>query len=178
MISIIQQLNKFTKAVLLTSFILIVYGYLSRLIGIYFFWESLSIGWILLFVGIIGFLYNKISIKSIEKKNTLPEKIGIGFIVFGLLISLLLLIIIPFTNAYQVAKIYLSNNIELQSEIGNIQGFGIIPTGSVQVSSGSKGEYGNAVISLTVKGDKKFKDITVYVIKDVDNLEWIVEGME
>ena len=178
MITIIQQLNRFTKAVLTTALILIVYGYLSRLIGLYFFWESLSIGWVLLFVGVIGLFYNKIKIKTIEKKNTLPEKIGIGIIVFGLLGCTLHLVIIPFTNAFSVAKTYLSKDLELQSEIGNIQGFGLIPTGSIQVSSGSKGEQGSAVISLTVKGDKKFKDITIYVVKYLDNTEWIVEGVE
>jgi hypothetical protein len=175
---IIKQLNKFTKTALITGLIFILYGYLCRLIGLYFFWESKSVGWTLLFIGVIGFLSNRIKIKTTEKKKTLLEKIGIGIITFILLVQTILITVIPFTDAYSVAKTYLINDTSLKTEIGNITGFGLIPTGGIQKTTNSSGDYGNATINLTVKGDKKFKDITIYVVKNVDSPEWKVEGIE
>ncbi len=174
----IKQLNKFTKTVLIAGLTLILYGYLCRIIGLYFFWESKSIGWTLLFIGVISFLSNRVKIKTTEKKKTLLEKIGIGLIIFILLIQTILIAVIPFTDAYSVAKNYLINDATLKNEIGDINNFGLIPTGGIQKTTDSSGEYGSATINLTVKGDKKFKDITIYVVKYADSLEWKVEGIE
>jgi len=66
----------------------------------------------------------------------------------------------------------------LNNEIGEIEGFGLIPTGGIQKTTDSQGTYGAATINLTIKGQKKFKDVTVYVIKYADQPEWIVEGFE
>jgi hypothetical protein len=173
-----QQLSKFTKTLLIAGLVFIIYGYLCRLANLYFFWESKSIGWTLLFIGIIGLLLNKIKIKTTENKKSIPEKIGIGLIAFILFIQTILIAVIPFTDAYSIAKISLASDQKLKSEIGNITGFGIIPTGAIQKTTDSNGEYGNATINLTVKGDKKFKDVTINVAKYADSPEWKVEGVE
>lgn len=174
----IKQLNKFTKTVLIAGLTFILFGYLCRIIGLYFFWESKTIGWTLLLIGIIGFLSNRIKIKTTNKKKTLLEKIGIGIIIFILLVQTILIAIIPFTDAYSVAKEYIYNNTDLKNEIGNITGFGLIPIGSIQKTSDASGEYGSAVIHLTVKGEKAFKDITIYVVKNADSPDWKVVEME
>lgn len=173
-----NQLNKFTKTLLIAGLAFIFYGYLCRLVGLYFFWESKSIGWTLLFIGIIGLLANRIKIKKPEKRQTVFEKIGIGFIAFGLLIQAILMAIVPNSDAYASAKTYLANDPNLKTEIGNITGFGLMPTGGIQKSTDSDGTYGNAEINLTVKGDQKFKDLTIYVVKYVDSPDWKVEGIE
>ncbi len=113
-----------------------------------------------------------------DKKKTLLEKIGIGIIIFILLIQTILVAVIPFTDAYSVAKTYLINDANLKTEIGNTTGFGLIPTGSIQKTTDSRGEYGSATINLTVKGEKAFKDITIYVVKNADSPDWKVEGLE
>lgn len=174
----IKQLNKFTKTVLIIGIILIFYGYLCRLIGLYFFWESKSIGWVFLLIGLIGILSNSIKIKKLEKRKILFEKIGIGIVVFMMLVQTILIVIIPLTDAYSTAKTYLNNDIEINDEVGEIIGFGFIPTGGIQKTTDSNGEFGSATINITVKGEKKFKDITIYVIKNVDSPNWKVEGIE
>jgi len=174
----IKQLNKFTKTVLIIGLALILYGYLCRLIGLYFFWESKSVGWVLLFFGLIGLLLNRIKIKTTENRKTLFEKIGIGFIIFILVVNTILSVVIPFTDAYLAAKTYLINDANLETELGNITEFGLIPTGGIQKTIDSNGEYGSATINLTVIGDKKFKDITIYVVKNANNPEWKVEEIE
>ncbi len=173
-----KQFNTFTKTMLIAGLLLVVYGYSCRLFRIYFFWESKSAGWMLFFIGIIGFLFYCIKIKKTEKKKAIPEKIGIGILCFILFVQLLLMIVLPFTDAYNVAKIYIEKDADLRSEIGTVTGFGLISTGEIEEVSDMKTEVGSATISLTVKGDKKFKDITIYVIKEMDSPDWKVEEME
>jgi hypothetical protein len=174
----IKQLSQFTRLTLTVSLVLLLYGYLCRLIGIYFFWESKSLGWAILLVGLIGLISDRLSIKDSENKNTLPEKIVIGLLVFILCIQCILVVIIPFSTAYESAKAHIKNNETLKNEVGEIQGFGLIPTGGIEKSTDSSGEYGSAEINLTVKGEKCFKDIVVYVIKTADSPEWKVESFE
>lgn len=174
----LAQPGKFTKLILITALILIFYGYLCRLINCYYFWESKSAGWALLLVGIIAWLYGRIRFKRTVNKETSFEKVGIGFSVFILLLEIFLIAIIPRTDAYSVAKKFLFNDMELRSEIGAISGFGFIPTGGMQQATDARGEYGNATINLIVKGEKRFMDITIYVAKDPEKKEWVVEGIE
>jgi len=176
--TILKQLDNRTKTALIAALVLIIYGYLSRLTGLYFFWESESIGWVLLLAGAIGFLLTRIKTKAAVKKNTLPEKIGIGIIAFILFVNIGLMVIMPFTDACAAAKKYLTNNKELKSEVGNIKSFSLMLTGGIQKTTDSSGEYGNAAVNLIVKGDKKFKEVTLYVVKTADSPEWKVMAME
>jgi len=173
-----KQLNNLTKTALVAGLVLMIYGYLCRLTDLYFFWESKSIGWVLLFAGVIGFLLTRIKTKRAVKKNTLLEKIGIGIIAFSLLVTTGLVAIMPFTDAYAATKKYLTNNQALKSEVGNIKNFSLLLTGGIQKTSDSSGEYGNATINLIVKGDKKFKDVALYVVKTADSPEWQVMAIE
>ena len=86
--------------------------------------------------------------------------------------------IIPNSDAYAAAKKHLENDQELIKEIGEIQGYGIIPMGSIQKSSGPKGSYGDASLNIIVKGKKKYKDVTLYVVKYIDESNWIVEEVQ
>ncbi len=176
--SIFKRLSRFTRIFILVGLAFIIYGYLCRFIGIYFFWESKSVGWAILLIGMIGFLSDRIILRRIEKKNTVLEKIGVGFIIFILFVQTILVSIISFTDVYTIAKKHLTNEQILKTEIGNVTGFGLIPTGGVQKTIDSNGEYGSETIDFTVKGNKKFKDVTVYVVKYADRSDWEVQGIE
>jgi hypothetical protein len=147
-------------------------------VGLYFFWESKSIGWAIIFIGLIGLLSDRINTKKEKEKKSILEKVGIGVIAFILLIQTILIAVIPFTDAYSVAKAYIKNNEQLTDEIGTVKGFGLIPTGGIQKTTDSRGTYGSATINLSIKGKKKYKDVTVYVVKYADQPEWTVEQMD
>jgi hypothetical protein len=173
-----KHLSKFTRFTLAIALVLLLYGYLCRAVGINFFWESKSLGWSILLIGLIGLLSDRIKVKAEHDQKTLLEKIGIGLLVFVLLIESILMAVIPFSNAYEAAKRHVKNNEALQTELGPIHGFGIIPTGAISKSSGSSGEYGNAEINLTIKGEKKFRDVVVFVVKTADSPDWKVVSLE
>jgi hypothetical protein len=173
----IKTLGKFTKITLVGALVLLIYGYLVRSVSIKFFWESKSFGYALLFVGLISLLAHGIRIRKGKNKKTIWNKIGIGIIVFILVVQVILIIVIPNTVAYVLAQDYIKSNRELINELGEIEGFGLISTGGIQVSKDSNGEQGSASINLIIKGQKKYKEVTVFVNKNVDS-DWKVEGIE
>jgi len=173
-----KNFSLFTKAVLTSGALLVIYSYLCRWFGLYFFWESGSLGWSLVFIGLIGLLSDRVKAKKESNTKALFEKIGIGAIVFILFIRSILIIVIPFTDAYAIAKKYIKENGQIEEELGKVSGFGLIASGGIQKTTGPNGTYGSATINLIVKGQNKYKDYSVYVVKYVDEPEWVVEGIE
>jgi len=172
-----QELDALTKVILTLGLLILLYGFLSRIIPIDFFWESKYLGFILLLIGLIGVLnYNMKKRKALDKKN-LFLKIGIGLICFTLLTQILLYTIFLNSDAYSHAKKHIKSNEDIISEIGNIDSFSLIPTGGISFESNVNGETGNASINLIIKGDKKYKNVTVFMFKDYGQ-DWIIESIE
>lgn len=155
-----------------------IYGYLCQAAEIYFFWESKPIGWALILIGFIGLLSDRMRQKSNKNQKSLFEKLGIGVIAFMLFMQVVLIAIIPNTDAYTVAKEFIENNEVLTSKVGVIEGFGLIPMGGIQKATNSEGTSGSATINLIVKGQKKYQNITVFVVKYADQPDWVVEGIK
>lgn len=132
----------------------------------------------LLFIGIISFLLNRIRTKKDEKDKSIPEKIVMGIVGFVLLVQTLIMAIIPSTDAYAAAKQYLYMDMDLKAEVGTITGFGLIQRGGVHKKSDASGVSGDAAFKLTIKGEQKFKDVTIFVVKYADSPDWIVDGIE
>ncbi|MEO6037600.1 MAG: hypothetical protein ABIQ93_04240 [Saprospiraceae bacterium] len=159
---------------LVTALLLIIYGYLCRITGFFFFWESKPIGWILLIITFIGIFIDRIKFKKARNEKTLSEKIGLGFSLFILFIQSLVIILLLPSDVYSVAKTYLNNDDQLKAEIGPIQGFILSPASSIQMQSGPDGPSGEAEINLTAKGARKFKDRTIYLVKTTGRPTWEV----
>jgi glutamate/tyrosine decarboxylase-like PLP-dependent enzyme len=116
-------------------------------------------------------------LRSNQGKKTLWVKIGIGILLLGFLIAGYVTFEFRNDDAYQTAIEYLKTNSQLRGEIGNIQGFSLFPSGSVTTVSFNGSESGDATFTLTVRGDKKYKDVTVNLKKTPD-LFWTVSSVE
>jgi hypothetical protein len=130
-------------------------------------------------IGLISFLSDWINFRDEHDKKSIGQKIGIGFIVFGLLMQIIMAIAIPNSDAFEAAKIYIKSDSNLKQEIGEINGFGLIPIGGIGKTTRGTGEVsGNADINLTIKGTIKFKDVEVFVLKTADSPVWKVVKVE
>ena len=172
-----KRLKIFNKISLGLGLLLLAYGFLNKRIPIYFFWESTLIGWQFILFGLSALFIFWIKKRKVNNKKTIWLKLGLGYIFFLLLVQTSSLIIIPFTDAYKLAKNTLLNNEVLKSEIGEIKGFGWISTGGVSVQTDSNGKKGNAYVNLILKGDKAYKNVTVFAIKDYGK-DWEVTRFE
>ncbi|HWK04223.1 MAG TPA: hypothetical protein VNS58_11360 [Puia sp.] len=170
-------MNKFVKIILTAGVLLIAYGFLCKATNIRFFWESSALGWDLGFIGVLFLLAQQQKKRKSIGKNTVLIKVGIGLLVFILVIQVVLSIVVSNSDAYIAAKNYLLKNDSLKNELGNINGFGLIPTGGMSVSSDSAGEEGNAQINIIIKGSKKFKAVTIFLEKE-KKTNWEVKSVE
>ena len=159
-------LKKPSKISLIIGIILIAYGYLCRLTGIYFFWESLSWGWLILFAGLLFLLIDILKLRSSAAKSTIIPKICIGIVSLILIVKIIFLFVIPKTDAFGAARNYVLNEQGIHNEVGSITGISIHQIGSISSSTDANGEIGEAELTITVKGKSRFKDYTVSLIKE------------
>ena len=170
-------MTKFTKTALIAGLVFLIYGYLSRQLNIYFFWESKELGWVTLFVALTAYLFQLLKQRKLQKKKTIWIKFGIGFLLFGFAISTVVIIIFLNSEAYQTAIEYLKTDTEIKKEMGDINGFGIIPMGQIQSSTNNGIESGDAIFNITLKGNIKYKDIIIY-LKKLPQTNWTVISIE
>jgi hypothetical protein len=174
---LLRKISRSTLIILALSLLLIVYGAVCRAAHIYFFWESRSIGGMLLLIGLISFLLDRSKASRAEKKSTLGYKIGIGIIAFILLVQLLLICILPLTDAYARAKQHLMSSKEAKERVGDVKDVSLLLTGGIQKSEDASGESGYATINLIVKGDT-YKDATIYMYLHPDSSSWNVDQID
>ena len=77
------------------------------------------------------------------------------------------------SDAYGTAIEFLETDSTTKTEIGKVKGFGLIPTGAVQTTTINGVESGNATFEIIVRGDRKYKDVTIDLEKLPDSL-WTV----
>lgn len=168
-----NKLNNFNKRIVSLTIIFLVYGYLCRIINLYFFWESRTLGWILLFISIISILRQRIKEKKLQNKKILSEKIFTGISVFVLLLQITAILVLPQTKVYKAAKDFLFTNKEIISKVGQVEGIFLMPKGGISVSSSSEGESGQGELNFIVKGTEKYIDISLWFEKEI-NTNWTV----
>jgi uncharacterized RDD family membrane protein YckC len=105
-----------------------------------------------------------IVVKNPNKPTKLPRilaLVGIG-ITFFTFIFLFAGSAMKNSDAYKVAISEIEQNEEIVTEIGGIKDYGMMPTGSVNISNG----YGEAQLEIKVIGNEKNLNIGVYLTKE------------
>jgi hypothetical protein len=170
-------MNKLTKTFLIAGIILLAYGYLSRMLNIYFFWDSKAFGWICLFIALISRLFELSKAKRIQGKRTVWLTILISFLTLGLLILPFVIFLLKTSDAYFAAVDYLKTDEQIKNEVGNIKGFGLITTGQSQTITINGVESGDALFNLTIEGNKRYKDVTIQLRKTSET-DWMVISLK
>jgi hypothetical protein len=166
-------MKKLATATLVIGALLAIYGYVCRSMELYVFWESLYVGWAVIMLGLVFLLIARIRKKKALGSRTILEKIGIAILLLILLAQLAMVIVIPQTSAFEAATDYIQEDPDLADELGEIQAASIIPLGSLQVANGE----GTAELKMTLKGEKKFKDVTIFLEMERGS-DWTVTGMK
>ncbi len=150
------------------------YGYLCRLFGLYFFWESKTIGWILFWIAVIFILRDRIKLKKLQNKKTLFEKIGIGFSIFVIIIKCVLFFATQQTSAYDSAVSFIKTNPSIQNNVGTVNSVFLVPFGGMSMTTNSQGLAGQADLHFIVKGSKKYIDLNLLMNKEFET-DWQIE---
>lgn len=150
------------------------YGYLCRLVGLYFFWESKTIGWTLFWIAMIFILCDRIKQENLQNKKILIEKIGIGFSVFAILIKGVLFFAIQQTAAFESATNFINTNPEIKTKVGTVTSIFLVPFGGMSLTTSSQGSAGQADLHFIVKGSERYIDLNLLLNKDFET-DWQIE---
>lgn len=173
-LSFLNSFSDITRKLVIATFVFLLYGYLCRLVGLYFFWESKTIGWILFWVAIVFVLLDRIKLRKVQNKKTILEKVGIGISVFVVIVKAFLFFVMQQTSAYSSAINFIKSNREIQEKVGAVNGVFLVPFGGFSVTTGSQGEAGQADMHFIVKGSKKYVDLNLLLEKDFST-DWQIE---
>lgn len=167
-------LSIYTRTVLTMAAALIGYGYLCRGLHLYFFWESLPIGWEVLLAGGILALLEIIKIRKKEGSKATPLKIGVGLLCFVAVIQLVMSIAILNSDSWIATKEHLRNDKWIMTTLGGPQTFVLMPAGGISTSTSAAGTEGSAEIHVIVKGTNGMMDLVVLVEKQLGDKKWKV----
>jgi len=176
-LDILNLFSRTTRKLILVTAVLLLYGYSCRLLGIYFFWESKTIGWVLFWIMIIAILRDSMKHRKLQKRNTLPEKIGIGLSIFIIVLKGVLFFVTRQTSAYDSAVNYIKTNAEIQNKVGTVRSVFLVPFGGMSISADAQGSAGQADLYFIVKGDKKYMDLNLLMNKEFTT-DWQIEIQE
>jgi len=166
-------MSRLTKTILIVGIILLVYGYLCRVLKIDFFWDSKMVGWFVLFIALLSYWTDLRRIRISQMKSIILVTAGICILIFILVFIPAIVFMLKTSDAYGTAIEFLETDSTTKTEIGKVKGFGLIPTGAVQTTTINGVESGNATFEIIVRGDRKYKDVTIDLEKLPDSL-WTV----
>ncbi|SFM79644.1 hypothetical protein SAMN05428949_0824 [Chitinophaga sp. YR627] len=160
-----------TRILMITTAVFLIYGYSCRFLGVYFFWESKSIGWVLFFVTLILFLLDRIKLEKTRNGKTIGEKIGIAVQSLVLVTKAVLFFVIPHTEFYENAKSYIMTNPGIEQQTGPVNDIFLLPYGAISSRSNSAGTTGQADLHFVVKGRDKYIDLNLLMGKETGS-DW------
>jgi hypothetical protein len=169
-----NSLSDITKKIIVATIAFLLYGYLCRLFGLYFFWESKTIGWTLFWIAATFILRDRIKQKKFQNKKTLIEKIGIGFSVFIILIKGVLFFATQQTTAFESATNFIKTSPEIKTRVGTVKSIFLVPLGGMSMTTSSQGSAGQADLNFIVKGSEKYIDLNLLLNKDFET-NWKIE---
>lgn len=139
--------------------LLLIYGYLCRLVFIYFFWDSKHFGWIMVVTALMGFLIDQRKARVAQKKNIFFVRVGIAILVVAFAIVGSAIIMTKASHSYQDALDEIKKNGIVKSELGDVKGFGFFPSGSGILSLVYGKTPGPSIIIVTVRAERGYRDL-------------------
>jgi hypothetical protein len=156
-----------TKVIFIIAFLLLIYGYLCRLLNIYFFWDSKHFGWIMMATGLMGFLIDLKKILEAQKKSAFLPQAFIGVLIVALGIAGGGILLLNSSKAYRDAIENIKIDGALKSEIGNFKGVGLFPSGPGFLDFAYKVNRDPSTFVITVRGSRAIKDVEITLYKSL-----------
>jgi len=160
-----------TKIIFIIAFLLLIYGYLCRMLNIYFFWDSKHFGWITLAIGFMGFFIDLKKILVAQEKNSFPINVFIGIIIIAFGIAGGGIILVKNSKAYQDEIENIKIHEPLKSEIGDFKSVGLFPSGTGFVDFAFNAKPGPSTFTITVRGSIAIKDVEITLYRSLPAVE-------
>jgi hypothetical protein len=156
-----------TKVIFIIAFLLLIYGYLCRLLNIYFFWDSKHFGWIMMATGLMGFFIGLKKILEAQKKSSFLPRLFIGVIIIAFGIAGGGILLLNSSKAYQDEIENIRITEPLKSEIGNLNGLDYFLQAMVSGFLFFMVHPGPSTFVITVRGSNAIKDVEITLYKNL-----------
>jgi hypothetical protein len=163
-----------TKWLLGTGALLLFYSWVCQAVGIYFFWESGSIGFLLLLLGCISLCLNLVNAKAQQRRPALIEQAITLVLILALAIYLIIFGSFLASDAFEAAAKFLKTDGRVQDEIGQVTGVIPVAEGQISTRSTDRGEVGEGTLIVIAKGSRKFRRYEIKSVKSIDSDHWQV----
>lgn len=161
-----------TKIVFIIGTLLLVYGFLCRLLSIYFFWDSKYFGWLGIISALLLFLIDIRLIRVRQRKNIFFVRFFVALLIIILALEAGAIAWVKSTKAYDEMLEQIETSEAIKTEMGEIKGFSWIPgINIVDILKAPGAESLNFVI--TVRGEKLFREMEVTIAR-TSVTEWSV----
>jgi hypothetical protein len=172
---LLNLMSSRTKNIGILAGIVLLYAFLCRSFGIYFFWESKPIGWSIFLLFLISYFVDGVRERRQKGKSAKVFKILIGLCILFLAVDVTVEIILLNSSLFAAGKNDLLADKDLQSQTGKILSVNPMPYDTnLQLYSSKRGESGLAEFWVLVKGEKKFMEIELTMVKENSSL-WRME---
>lgn len=154
-------MSRSTMIIFLIGIPLLIYGYLCRLLSIYFFWDSKHWGWILIAIGVMGFLIDQRIQRTAQKKSIFLVRLGVAIMVIMFATAVSANLIIKGSAAYKNIVADIKRSGQFKSEIGDIRGFGLFLSGLSLNTIKNSLNGGPVKFIITVRGTKGHRELEI-----------------
>ena len=165
-----------TKVIFIIGILLLIYGYLCRLLHIHFFWDSKYFGWVGVISALLLLLIDIRMARLRQKENIFFVRVLVAVIVIFLGLEGSAIVWLKSSTAYDGLIESIKTDEVIKAEIGEIRGFGMVPgINLIDIISAPTSE--SLTFVLTVRGQKAYKELEVK-IERVTPVEWRVSSMK
>lgn len=164
-----------TRVAFIIGILLLIYGYLCRLLSIYFFWDSKYFGWLGIISGLLLLLIDIRITRVRQQQNIFFVRVFVAVIVIFLAIEGSAIVWLKTSTAYDNLTESINTDQLMKAEIGDIHGYGLIPGINIlDIISALESESLN--FRITVRGQRAYKELEV-TIERTAPLEWRVSSI-
>ncbi len=161
-----------TKVIFIIGILLLIYGYISRLLSIYFFWDSKYLGWVGIIAGILLLLIDLRIARTRHKQNIFFVRVMVSVVVVFLAIEASAVVWLKSTTAYKGLIESIRTDEVIKTEMGEIRGFGLIP--GIDISDIIEALSSESLtFVVTVRGQKVYRELEV-TIRRTTPVNWTV----
>jgi len=154
-------MSRSTMTLFFFGILLLIWGYLCRLLSIYFFWDSKNFGWILVAIGFMSFLIDLRISRIAQKKNIFWVRVGVAIIVLWFAAVGSAFFAIKTSDFYPGLFESIKKDNVIKSETGDIYGYSLIPTNIGILNMVNKSPSASASFVMTVRGKIAYRDVKI-----------------
>jgi hypothetical protein len=157
-------MSRTTIVVFLAGILLLIYGYLCRLLSIYFFWDSKYIGWFSIICASLLLLIDIRMARKRRNQNIFFVRIFVAALIIILALEASAVFWVKTNNSYRQVSELIEKDPALKNELGDIRGFGGIP--GISITDILKFPTSESLtFMITIRGTKVYKEMEVTIAR-------------